>query len=208
LFFIKIRFIVRLLQKTIHATKEAEMRKKISGLNQAFDKSYQLRIRHYHGIWLWILMMYLTGCSNKIVEIPIALHKAGSVAEADFEIAQDDGISLQLIFSTNGLPSDRDRLMDFLGRSAKFGVSVPQSVTVPLKVKIVKYTEAKELVILDKTYATTGLGSIATFELNRRVDEMNIKSGRYRIRVETIKTFHQLSDTEVQFRIYYIRETL
>jgi hypothetical protein len=189
---------------------EAEMRKKTNFLNLAFDKLHQSRIIHYHGIWLWGLFMCLTGCSfvhpnNTIISEPIALHKAGSVVEANFEIEQNDSVGLHLWFFVNDQPGDRDRLLDFLGRFPMITYSVPKSVTVPLKVKLIKYIGTKESVILDKTYATSGLEQIGKNQLSRRIDMWRIESGSYRIRLETIEEFPKLSNTKVQFTLYYIR---
>lgn len=174
------------------------MRKKLSNLNQSV---YALRVMRIS--YLWILIMYLTGCSNKIVEIPIALHKAGSVAEADFEIAQDDGIELLLFFSVNDQSDNRKHLREFLDNEPRVGNA--EGIPVPLKVKLVKYTDTIESVVLDKTYVTTRRVWVGQNLLIRQVDTMPIKSGRYRIRLETIEAFPQLSNTKVQLEIYYFR---
>jgi hypothetical protein len=186
------------------------MRKKISGLNQSVGKVYRTRTTYYHGIWLWGLFMCLTGCSfvhpnNIIISEPIALHKAGSVVEANFEIKQNDSVRLHLWFFVNDQPGDRNRLLDFLGRNPMISYSVPKSVIVPLKVKLIKYIDTKESVILDKTYATSGLAEIGKNQLSRRIDKWSIESGSYRIRLETIEAFPQLANTKVQFNLYYIR---
>ncbi len=164
-----------------------------------------------HFLILLSLLMSLTGCSflnitpTPPIKIPIALHKAGSVAETEVRIAQDDRIALELWFFVNDQPGDRDRLLDFLGRRAGIGVSVPQAVTVPLKIKIIKLSNTEKSVVLDKTYSTTGLSGISQPQLSRLIDELSIKSGTYRIQIETIEDFPELLPTPVQFWIRYIR---
>ncbi|SJM93437.1 DUF5625 family protein [Crenothrix polyspora] len=173
----------------------------------AFNQSMQ-SAANKNTIIILILFICLTGCSfftYKIIDTPIALHKAGNVIETDFKIEQDDKISLKLRFFVNDQPGDRNRLLDFLGREAGIGFSVPQTVTVPLKIKIIKYTDVKKSVILNKTYTTTGLVSSGETTLDRLIDKLSITSGNYRIRIETIKDFPQLIDTKVQFKLYYIR---
>ena len=154
------------------------------------------------------IFFLLLGClpSNNILRIPISLHKAGSTIEADFEIEQDDSVSLSLWFFVNKEREDRDHLMDFLGRTPR-GINHPitKSVVIPLKVKIIKYTDTTEIVILNKIYVTSGIHAIAENELERLIDELRIKSGKYRIRLETINEFLQLSHTKIEFELSYIR---
>ena len=153
-------------------------------------------------IWLISLLVCLTGCSfldPRLINTPIDLHKAGSVVETDFKIAQDDKISLQLSFLVNDQPGDRDRLLTFLGGVGQIGTPIP------LKVQITKQADLKDTVILEKIYTTTGMTSAGSTELDRLIDELGVQPGLYRIRLETIEAFTQLSDTKVQFRIYYVR---
>ena len=150
------------------------------------------------------IFFLLLGClpSNNILRIPFSLHKAGSTIEADFEIEQDDSVSLTLWFFVNKEREDRDRLMDFVG---DISYPLPRGVVVPLKVKLIKYIDITELIILNKIYATSGIHAIAENELERLVDELRIKSGKYRIRLETINEFPQLSHAKVEFELNYIR---
>ncbi|WP_150107730.1 DUF5625 family protein [Methylobacter tundripaludum] len=117
----------------------------------------------------------------------------------------EQNIGLRPLFLPNNQPGHLDRLLDFLGRSKKIGVLVPLSISVPLKLRIIKYTNFKESVILDKVYATNGIVSSGSTELNQLIDDLIIKSEKYRIRLETIEAFPQLSDTKVEFGMYYIR---
>lgn len=147
------------------------------------------------------LLIFLSGCSNTIVKMPIDLYQAGNVAEANFEIPQDDRVALHLWFFINDQPNDRSRLLDFLGNVLK----PEKEVSIPLSVKLIKHVDSKESIILDKTYITTGLGRSSSARLTRLVDNLTLKKGDYRIRLETLKAFPQLTNTKTQFELYYIR---
>jgi len=150
--------------------------------------------------------MCLTGCSffnstpTPPLKIPIALHQAGTVLETDVEIEQDDRIYLRLEFLVNDQPGDRDRLLTFLGKG-RDRIGTP----IPLKVKIIRYVASEESVFLEKTYTTTAPMIIGEDFFDRTIAELSIPSGRYRVRLETLEAFPQLSDTPVQFRLGYIR---
>jgi len=150
--------------------------------------------------------MCLTGCSffnstpTPPLKIPIALHQAGTVLETDVEIEQDDRIYLRLEFLVNDQPGDRDRLLTFLGKG-RDRIGTP----IPLKVKITRYVSVKDEAFLDKTYITTGRVSSAADFFDRTIAELSIPSGKYRVHLETLEAFSQLSDTTVQFRLGYIR---
>jgi len=182
------------------------MRKRISSLNQSVDEVYLTRTAHYQGIWLWGLLMCLTGCSSDlIVSKPIALHKAGSVVEANFELDKKDSVKGELWFFVNDQPGDRNRLIDLLDSVPRSSHSVSKSIIIPLKVKLIKYTNTEESVIVDKTYATYGLVGIGENFFSRQIDMWNIEPGKYRMSLETIETFPQFSNTKVEFKLYYIR---
>ncbi|EGW22060.1 DUF5625 family protein [Methylobacter tundripaludum] len=174
----------------------------VKAVRQYFYRALQ-RAAHKRTFMLSGLLMCLTGCTffdNTIIKMPIALHQAGSVAEADFEIAQDDRVTLQLRFFVNDQPDDRKRLLAFLGG---FGET---KTSIPIKVRITKHISPKEdLAILEKTYPATKLAGYGAKELNRLIDDLTIKSGKYRIRLETIEEFPELSNTKVEFGMYYIR---
>ena len=110
-----------------------------------------------------------------------------------------------MTFLVNNQPGDRDRLLDFVGRERKIrGVFALQAVTVPLRVNIVRYENSKQSVILNKTFETSGKISSGDTELDRLIDNLSIDSGIYRISIKTIKDFPELTDTRVEFRIFYI----
>ncbi|MDD5273918.1 MAG: DUF5625 family protein [Methylovulum sp.] len=154
---------------------------------------------------VWGMFISLFGCSyfdstpTPPIKIPIALHQAGSVAEADIEIEQDDGITFLLVFFINDQPGHRDHLLDFLGRSRKDGAEVP------LKIRVTKYATPKNSVILDRTYLLNQGFGVAAKYFDKTIDSLNISAGKYRIRIETIEAFPQLLDTQVQLAIYYVR---
>ncbi len=154
---------------------------------------------------LWGVFMGLTSCSlsnsapTPPLKIPIALHQAGTVLETEVEIEQDDRVTLQLKFFVNDQAGDRDRLLAFVGSFGKPGTPIP------LKVQLLKRVAPKDEVVLEKTYITSELAGIATDFLDRKIAELSIASGTYLIRLETIEAFPQLSETKVQFAIYYIR---
>ena len=147
------------------------------------------------------LLIFLFGCSNSIIKVPIDLHQAGSVVEVNFEIPQNDRVALHLWFFVNEQLNDRDHLLDFLG----YAVKPEKAVSIPLNVKLIKITDSEKSVILDKTYITTGVALIRLEQLSRLVDNLTIEKGDYRIRLETLKAFPQLTNTKTQFELYYIR---
>ena len=157
--------------------------------------------------WLlyFTVLMSLANCTlpnstpTPPISIPIALHKANTVLETEVEIEQNDRIKLLLIFYVNDQPGDRDRLMTLLGGLGETGIAIP------LKVKITKYGAPKEIVILEKTYTTVGIIGYSQTSMDREIDRLNIKSGKYRIRLETTAAFPQLSYTPVRFNLYYVR---
>lgn len=169
-------------------------------MQQVFNQRIQ-RVPNKNVLMLWGLFMYLTGCSsfnNTIIKIPIALHQAGSVTEADFNIAQDDRITLRLRFFVND-QGHRDRLLVFLDSPEK------NRIFVPLKIQITQHIGSKNVSILERIYSVPGAFGVAENFFDIKIDDLTIKSGKYRIRLETINAFPQLSDTKVEFGVYYIR---
>lgn len=161
--------------------------------------------RYVMSLMVVALFMGLSGCSfinstpTPPLKMPIALYQAGSVAESDLEIEQDDRINFQLTFFVNDQPGHRDRLRDFWGRPGTNGVPVP------LKIRLIKYAVPKNIVVLDKTYSVSQRSRHAEKYFGKDIASLNIAEGKYRIRVETIEAFRQLADTRVQFAVYYVR---
>jgi len=116
-----------------------------------FNAHWLLRLTAF-----WAFLMCLTGCSNNIINKPIALDKAGSVVEAKFEIPQDDRIYLRLEFLVNDQPGDRERLLAFLGKRSTKGTPTP------VKVKITKYTVSNSEVLIENTYLASGASGIGS----------------------------------------------
>lgn len=153
-----------------------------------------------HMAALWASLMWLTGCSNNIINKPIALHKAGSVVEAKFEIPEKDGIYLRLEFLVNDQPGDRERLLTFLeGKNKRDLTGTPT----PVKVKITNYATTKNEVFIEKTYLASGVSGIGSDFFYRRLVDLAIPQGKYIVRLETLEDFPQLSNTPVNFLLGY-----
>jgi hypothetical protein len=154
-------------------------------------------------IFILSLLMYLTGCSSSDstptppLIIPFALHQAGTVLETDVEIEQGHRTVLDFRFYVNNQPGNRDWLLTFLGAFRGSGTPIP------LKVQITKHETSKDVVILEKIYTTVGTSSLGQTNFDRQIDKLDLKSGIYRVRLETIEAFPQLSDTAVDFGLYY-----
>ena len=171
-----------------------EYRKKL----HSWQKSIQL-------FCVTALILILQGCAvlnpTMPIQIPIDLSKAGSVAEAEFWIPTDDRVVLGLSFFVNTKQGDSQRLSGIVGGFGRKGIIIP------LKVKLLKQNSEQDLVSLEKLYLNDGLRGVGvgSKSIDRTVDRINIKSGAYRLKVETVESFTQLVDTLVLFEIYYSR---
>lgn len=175
----------------------------VKSARQYFHRAIQ-RTVHKRTFVLSGLLMCLTGCTffdNTIINIPIDLHQPGSIEETDFEMAQDDRVTLRLRFFVND-QVHRDRLLVFLDSPKK------SRIFVLLKIQITQYVDSKNATILERIYSVPGLFGVAENFFDIKIDDLTIKSGKYRIRLETIKAFPELSDTKVEFGMYYIRPSI
>lgn len=181
---------------------------KISPSGTTYDSTGKSLASHIWFFILWGLLVCLSGCSllditpTPPIKIPIDLSKAGSVVETEFRIAQDDRIKLGLYFFINDKPGDRERLLRLVLKS---GAS---EILIPLKIKINKHTTAgKDEVLVEQIYLNNSLKAegFTSKYFVRTIDRLNISSGTYRLRLETMESFPQLADTPVEFRIYYVR---
>lgn len=153
--------------------------------------------------FLWGLFMCLTGCSlwnstpTPPLIIPFALHQAGTVLETDVEIEEGHRTVLDFRFYVNDQPGNRDWLLTFLGAFRESGTPIP------LKMQITKHEISKDVVILEKIYTTVGTSSLGQTSFDRQIDKLDLKAGIYRVRLETMEAFPQLSNTAVDFGLYY-----
>jgi Domain of unknown function (DUF5625) len=155
-----------------------------------------------------LALMLLSGCGlfnpTMPVEIPIDLTKAGSVAEAEFWIPEDDALEVIIQFYYQDGPKGRDRLYKLVGRRHE-----QSGILVPIKVRILKKSSAGryELFFMDKTYLSTGKddGGFSSTFVRRSIGTMKIGQGSYRLQVETIKPLPEFTDIPVKFCLYYYR---
>jgi hypothetical protein len=153
-----------------------------------------------------ILLMKLSGCGllnpTMPVEIPINLSKAGSVAEAEFWIPEDDVLEVIMRFNHEHNPSEHERMFKLVGREDIRGVLIP------LKIQIFKQVAPDiDEIFYEKVHQSTGadFGGFGADNIAREYGAVKISKGNYRLRVEILKPIPEFSDTQVEFCLYYFR---
>jgi hypothetical protein len=149
-------------------------------------------------------MLTLSGCATLNptipIEIPIDLSKAGSVAEAEFWVSQDDRIQISLYFLFKNPNEDGKYLYEILGPNNTPGVKIP------LKIRLEKQISSKQNeLILEKTYISEGVTGTSSNFLRRSIDTISIKPGSYRLRLENLQSTLQLIKNKVEVRVYFVR---
>ena len=164
------------------------------------------------------------------ITIPIDLSKAGTIVDMEFRVNYDEStyFSLDFSFITDKVDNDVDykKVKKFLGING-YSYENDKKITVgdyarakrelgnivdkkynldgtivPLRIVLSKMEDNATLsTFLDKTYNTRGENGGDTSSLYREFLNKYLEKGKYKLVVENLKSFKELKDRKINFRI-------
>lgn len=158
--------------------------------------------------WLPVFMLaflpWLTACANAPSSWPFEVQKAGNKVEIEYRAVEHRGylFDLRLMYK-EGDREDRERVRKLAGRYEKdnSGKLIEPGVPILLRFKISVIDASGERLILDQEISELRKTSHGADSFNKRIIEVPLKPGRYRISVESLKDVPELFETPVIFSI-------
>lgn len=158
--------------------------------------------------WLFVLMLsflpWLTACANQPSSWPFAVQKAGNKVEVEFKADEHRGylFDLRLMYK-EGDQVDRERVRKLAGRYEKDnnGKLIEPGAPILLRLKIDAIDDSGIKPMFDQEISELRMTSHGADSFNKRIAEVPLKPGRYRISVESLSNVPELLGTTVVFSI-------
>ena len=165
------------------------------------------------GRWLSIFLLaflpWLTACAKS--NLPFEVQKAGNKVEIEYRAVEHRGylFDLRLMYK-EGDQVDRERVRKLAGRYEKDnnGKLIEPGVPILLRFKIDAIDDSGVQPMLEQEISELRMTSYGADSFDKRIAEVILKPGRYRISVESLKDVPELVGTPVIFRIgFYAKST-
>lgn len=165
--------------------------------------------------WLTFLILaflpWLTACAKAPTSWPFEVQKAGNKVEVEFEAVEHRGylFDLRLMYK-EGDREDGERVRKLAGRYEKDnnGKLLEPGVPILLRIKIDEIDDTGVKPMLDQEISELRTTSHGANSFDKRITEVPLKPGRYRISVESLKDVPELFGTPVIFSIgFYAKST-
>jgi len=166
------------------------------------------------GRWSSVLVLaflpWLTACANAPSSWPFEVQKAGNKVEVEFKAGEHRGylFDLRLMYK-EGDQVDRERVRKLAGRYEQDnnGKLIEPGVPILLRFKIDVIDDSGIKPMLDQVTSELRMTSHGADSFDKRIIEVPLKPGRYRISVESLKDVPELFGTPVIFRIGFNAKT-
>lgn len=164
--------------------------------------------------WLFIAMMallpWLTACAqdagppNPPLSLPFEVQQAGNKVETELRVVEHRGYSFDLrLMYKKGDQANRERVRKLAGRyeQDKNGKLIEPGVPILLRLKIDVIDDSGVNPMLEQGVSELKLTSWGGDSFNKRIAEVPLKPGRYRISIESLRDVPELLGTPVILRV-------
>ncbi len=158
---------------------------------------------------IMIMIACFTGCatSNPFtppIELPFAVHQKGATVSTRLQMLEERNYPFYLKFYYDEKDkADRGRVRKVAGGGGRdrYGKSAEPGIQIPLKITINIIDSSGERPFLEKEVLTAGIVSW-NGSFDRKIDNVKLAPGLYRVTVQSVKDIPELVNTKVTLGIY------
>jgi hypothetical protein len=150
-----------------------------------------------------------TGCAaadplTPPIQLPFAVHQKGATVSTILQMLEERDYPFSLRFYYNEKDkADRGRVRKVVGGGGRdrYGKIVEPGIQIPLKITINILDSSGERPFLEKEVLTAGIISW-NGSFRRKIDNVKLAPGLYRVTVQSLKDVPELVNTKVTLGIY------
>lgn len=144
--------------------------------------------------------------------VPFEAQKAGSIFTTELRVVEHRGYKFALLLKTKKGASMEDarRLMELAGKFGRDksgkqpwgGKLLWPGISIPLKLKVSIIDASGERAIYDKEIHEEEVVGGGSMGIEKLIDTIELKSGHYRISIQSLKDIPELAENPINFGIY------
>lgn len=162
-------------------------------------------------IAMLVLLPWLTACANDTqpfkppLSFPFEVQKSGSKIETELRIVEGNvyRFALSLMYK-KGDQADHERVRKLAGRyeKDKNGKLIEPGVPILLRLRINVIDASGERPMFEQEISELRVTSDGPDSFNKRIIDLTLKPGHYRVSIESLKNVPELLGTPIIFKIF------
>lgn len=138
--------------------------------------------------------------------VPFEAQKAGSVFTTELRVVEHRHYEFALLWKAKKGTSieDAKRLIELAGGNSrdKNGKPLSYGISIPLKLKVSVIELSGDRIIYDKEIHDEEMLSAGGMGIEKLIDTIELRPGRYRVSIQSLKDIPELAEIPINFGIY------